>query len=156
MTDLVVASAPSRQQLAAVERSAPGKVTGRLKRAIDAMVWQGLKRGEAAQHAGMTEHSVYSALTRPHVKAYYMQQLDVLRTSERARNIHRLCEIREAANNMPAVQAIDRLMRSDDDATGGSSSAQRAPGVVIQILNSPGSDRQTLVNVSGRDEESQP
>jgi hypothetical protein len=31
----------------------------------------------------------------------------VLRSTERARNIHRLVEIRDAANNMPAVNAIN-------------------------------------------------
>jgi len=55
-------SQPTRQQLAAQGRSAPGKVTGRLKIALDAMVWRGMKRAEAAALAGLKEQSLYVAL----------------------------------------------------------------------------------------------
>lgn len=128
-------------------------VGGKLKAAIEAMVWQGLPRKQAAEAAEMTEHGLYKAFRKPPVKAYYLAELDVLRTSERARSIHRLCEIREAADNMPAVQAIDRLMRSDDDMTANGNARQALPGVVIQIVNNADSDRSTLVNVSHKPKE---
>lgn len=95
------------------------------------MVWQGLKRAQAAESAGLKDHSLYVALTHPHVKAYYLQQCEVLRTSERARNIHRLIEIREAADNMPAVHAIRDLMAEPDQTL--AARAQQLPGFTIVI-----------------------
>jgi hypothetical protein len=131
---------PTRQAKAVAGRSKPLAVTGKLKRAIDFMVWEGSKTdyASAAKHAGMTAFSVRSALEKPHVKAYYMAQVDVLRTSERARNIHRLVEIRDSADNMPAVNAIKEINRVDETQSG-VSVQQRAPGVVIQIINQGGS-----------------
>jgi hypothetical protein len=38
---------PTTPAEAAQDRSAPGKVTGRLKRALDAMIWQAMKRADA-------------------------------------------------------------------------------------------------------------
>jgi hypothetical protein len=52
------------------------------------------------------------------------------------RNIHRLREIREKAANMPAVQAIDRLLALEQgETTGvlGSARAHHGPGVTIVI-----------------------
>jgi hypothetical protein len=123
-------------------------VGGKLKAAIEAMVWQGLPRKQAAEAAEMTEHGLYKAFRKPPVKAYYLAELDVLRTSERARNFHRLCDIRDAGNNMPAVNAIKALEQIADDAGSGSTARQSLPGVVIQIVNNADSDRSTLVNVS--------
>jgi len=122
---------PTRQQLAAQGRSAPGKVTGKLRKALDAMVWQGLKRQDAAKAAGLTEHALYCAFRRPHVKTTYLAELEVLRTSERARNIHRAIEIRDAANNKPAMEALKWLHQVDEQAqqVGGTT----MPGFVIVL-----------------------
>lgn len=124
-------SQPTRQQLAAQGRSAPGKVTGRLKIALDAMVWRGMKRAEAAALAGLKEQSLYVALARPHVRSAYLHQLEVLRNSERARNIHRAIEIRDAANNKPAMEALKWLHQVDEQAqqVGGTT----MPGFVIVL-----------------------
>ena len=124
---------PSRQAVAAQERSAPGQVTGKLRRALEAMVWQGSRREQAAATAGITDHSLRTALAKPHVKAWYMAQLQVLRDSARAKNIHRLTEIRDAANNMPAVQAIKALEQLEE-VSASTSNVQRNPGLQIVIL----------------------
>jgi hypothetical protein len=109
------------------------KVTGKVRVAVEAMVWQGLPRSEAAKTAGMTEHGLYKALVKPPVKAFYMAQLDVLRTSERARNIHALVGVRDSATNqMATVAAVNALEKLDNQAPAGS--VGHSPGVVIQIL----------------------
>jgi hypothetical protein len=113
---------------------APG---GKVRAAIDFMVWQGHHRDEAAKLSGIKPKSLYNAFRKHHVRACYLAQLEVLRTSERARNIHRLCEIRDAANNMPAVQAIKTLEALTDDIPAGGGGQQRMPGLVIQIVNAP-------------------
>lgn len=127
----------TRQAVEAADRSAPGRVTGRLKTAIDKMVWEGARRAEAAKSSSMTDHSLRSALNKPHVKAYYRQQLDVLRTSERARNIHALVDVRDQTENkMARVQAVKALEQISDDEQV-NRGQQAAPGMVIVINNGP-------------------
>jgi hypothetical protein len=110
------------------------RINGRNKAAIDAMVWEGLKRSDAAAKAGLTDHALYVALTKPHVRSYYMQQLDVLRTSERARNIHTLAEVRDqTSNQMARVQAVKALEQLDDDANP-AAAAKSLPGLQIVIV----------------------
>jgi hypothetical protein len=124
---LVDVSTPSKPNLT--------KISGVVKVAIDAMVWQGLPRKQAAEVAKISEHGLYKALCKPPVKAYYNAQLEVLRSSERARNVHRLREIRDAGNNMPAVQAIGMLERMSDEATADKRAQHvlQSPGLTIVI-----------------------
>lgn len=135
MSEIALNTAPSRQQIAAKGRSAPLRVTGKLRVAIDAMVWQCLARADAAKHAGMTEYSLYSAFRKPHVKAHYLSELEVLRTSERARNIHTLVEVRDqTTNQMARVQAVKELEQSAETAARSTGSLS-LPGLTIQIIN---------------------
>lgn len=110
------------------------KVTGKVRIAIEAMVWQGLKRADAAQVAGLVEHSLYVALRSPHVKAHYLAECEVLRTSGRARRIHRLEAMLEQDDNKAAVinaaLALDRL--TDEALTG--RGTQSLPGLQIVVI----------------------
>lgn len=118
--------------------SKPGetlKISGRNKVAIDAMVYEGLNRKQAAERAGLKDHALYVALSKPHVKAYYMRQLDVLRTSERARNIHALVDVRDTGSNQMATVAAVKALEQMSDETGGNAGGTASPGVVIQIIN---------------------
>lgn len=113
-------------------------VTGKNRAAIDAMVWQGLKRGDAAKVAGLTDHALYTALTKPHVKAYYLAQCEMLRTSGRARRIHRLEAMQEQNDNKAAViNAILALESMGNDQASVNAAQKQSPGVVIQIINAP-------------------
>jgi hypothetical protein len=100
------------------------------------MVWQGLHRRDAAKHAGLAEHSLYQALRRPPVRAFYLSQLEVLRTSERARNIHALVAIRdESENDMARVSAVKTLENiSEAEAMRGGFTTSQSPGLTIQII----------------------
>jgi hypothetical protein len=40
----------------------------KMREAIDAMVWEGCRRDEAAKRVGVLPKSLYFALTKPHVK----------------------------------------------------------------------------------------
>lgn len=127
----------STQSIGAVGRSRPFQVTGKLKVAIEAMVWLALPRAQAAEHAGLTEHGLYKALRKPPVRAAYLAELEVLRTSERARNIHTLAEVRDQTDNqMARVQAVKALEQMDEqDVSRGRSTATNHPGLVI-VINS--------------------
>lgn len=134
MTD-ITASAPT-DIAPSPKRERQLGISGKVKTAMDAMVWQGLNRKQAAELAGLKEHSLYVAFSRPHNKAYYLSQLEVLRTSERARNIHRLVDIRDKADNMPAVNAIKMLEQLGDDPAANAQRVQQ-PGLVIMINTAP-------------------
>jgi hypothetical protein len=115
------------------------RIGGRLKQALDLMVWgDGNRRylpdNEAAAIAGLNVLSIRNALQKPHVLAYYKAQREVLRARESPACIHRLCEIRDAADNMPAVQAIRTLEQIGDD-EGRRISDAPTPGICINIVS---------------------
>jgi hypothetical protein len=117
------------------------RIGGRLKQALDLMVWGNGERrylpdNEAAAIAGLNVISIRNALHKPHVLAYYKQQREVLRSRESAANIHRLCEIRDAADNMPAVNAI-RALEGMDEAGLMRRATDTTPGISIVIRHEP-------------------
>lgn len=126
-----------RQAIAVQGRSKRLAVTGKLRIALLEMVWAGSCRADAAKAAGLQDHSLRSALRKPHVKAFYLGELEVLRTSERARNIHALVGVRDkSANGMAVVQAartLDQL--ADGDPIG--RAVAITPGITIVIASAP-------------------
>jgi hypothetical protein len=126
---------PTRQALAIEGRSGRMQVTGKLKKALDFML-EGLPRAEAAAKAGIKDHSLREALRKPHVKRYYLDELDVLRTGERVRNFLALCEVRDQKSNaMARVNAVAALEAIADQQVAGSAHRQ-SPGVTI-IIEAP-------------------
>lgn len=119
--------------------SAPRRHTiGRkVKAALDAMVWLGRTRDQAALSAGLQDNSLYKALRRPDVKAYYLAECEVLRVSGRAQRIHRLEALAtQDENKQAAVNAIRALEQMGDDLPlHGHQVIQ--PGMTVVIVNSP-------------------
>jgi hypothetical protein len=84
----------------------------------------------------MSEHSLYVSLRKAHVRQWYLREIDVLRTSERARNIHALVSVRDTADNsMARVSAVKTLEAISDVEAARGGSATTAPGLVIQIVS---------------------
>jgi hypothetical protein len=126
--------APANQSNLEAKQPKTPWVTGKVKAAIEAMVWQGLKRDQAAQLAGMKDNSLYVAFRRPEVKAFYLAQCEMLRLSGKARRIHRLNEMVEQDDNKAAVvNAAMALERMGDDNPASSLNNSRSPGVVVII-----------------------
>ena len=110
----------------------PLRITKRVKDAINAMVIDKARWDDAAVAVGLSTRAMRLALEKPHVIAYLRKQLDVSRGARQVSNFHRLCEIADADNNMPAVQAIRALEQLKDEQT------NNARGCVIIVS----SDRQ--------------
>jgi len=112
--------------------------TGRIRKAVEMMVWQGTKRDDAAGAAGILPKSLYNAFRRHYVKQFYLAQLEVLRTSARARNFHRLEALADQDDNRMAAVAAVKAMEQISDAQPTVHGAGRAtsPGVVI-VINQP-------------------
>jgi hypothetical protein len=125
MTDLTVAE-PVR----------PGRIdypTPRVKQAIELMVWQGLPFNQAAKEARLTVRAMRLALEKPNVIRYLREQKQIFREAANGKNIVRLCQIRDAADNMPAVNAIKVLEQLDDEQT--TTKQTTSPGITINIVS---------------------
>jgi hypothetical protein len=128
---------PTRQAAAIEGRSRRGAVTGKLKAALDLMVWDNLKRKDAAEKAGLADSSLRFAFRKPHVMAYYHAALKALRDNLRASNVHRLDGIAdESKNDMARVAAVKALEQIADQADERQrSGSQVLPGLQIVIVN---------------------
>jgi hypothetical protein len=101
------------------------------------MIWSGEKRADAAEKAGLADSSLRAALRKPHVLAHYTAELAALRTSLRARNVHRLDTIADASkNDMARVASIKALEAITDQAEqrDGPAGSTQTPGVQIVIM----------------------
>lgn len=122
-----------RSALSASRRDS--SLTPRVRKTIDAMVFQGRNRDEAARQAGLTEGAIYQALRKPAVLAFYNEQLEVLRHSERARNLHKGIELRDgAASEKVQLEAAKWLHgESGGHGTQVNVGVQVVPGYVIDL-----------------------
>lgn len=128
----------STRQAAVIEgRSRRGAVTGKLKIALDLMVWENKSRKDAATEAGLADSSLRFAFRKPHVMAYYHGELKALRDNLRASNIHRLDKIADdSKNDMAKVASIKALEQISDQADERfKPGMQQMPGLVI-VVNS--------------------
>lgn len=130
---------PTRQAAAIPGRSARNKVTGKLKAAIEAMVWENLRRKDAAAKAGLADASLRFAFRKPHVMAYYHAELAALRNNLRAHNVHRLDKIADDSNNdmarVAAVKALELIADQADEKQRPGAGIQ--PGLQIVIIGGP-------------------
>jgi hypothetical protein len=130
-------TALTRQSQAIDGRSSPLKVTGKLRIAIEQMVWHGARRADAAATAGLKDHSLRAALRKAHVMGHYHAELGVLRESTRARNFHRLDGIAEDSPNTMARVAAIKTMEAVSDPIAAVASRQSMAGYVIDIGPDP-------------------
>jgi hypothetical protein len=128
---------PTRQAAAIEGRSRRGAVTGKLRTALDLMVWSGEKRADAAEKAGLADCSLRAALRKPHVLQHYNAELAALRTSLRARNVHRLDTIADTSKNdmarVAAVKALEVIADQADEKQ--RPGLQMLPGLQIVIVS---------------------
>lgn len=133
MTDVAIQSPVSASSKTP---SKPSPVTHKVREAIRLMVNEGKPWDEAAVEAGLTTRAMRMALEKPEVVAFLRKQKYVFREQASASNILRLTQIRDAADNMPAVNAIKELEAMGQDeavrARGGGSVS--APGFTIQLI----------------------
>jgi len=134
--DAALAISPNKVQIAARERTQPGKVTGKLRTACDAMVFEGRPYDEAARSVDMTVAAMRKALAKPHVQAYLRVQREVLRTSLCGGNILALAYVRDQTDNqMARVQAVKALEQIGEEQA--RTASPSTPGLVVVINTGP-------------------
>jgi len=101
------------------------------------MVFEGCDRKTAAQRVGLTDHSMYQAFRQPAVVQHYNEQLQVLRTSERARNLHTGIELRDKSESdkvrLDAAKYLDGNEKSGVTVNVGVGVNVSTPGYVIDL-----------------------
>jgi hypothetical protein len=108
------------------------RVGKKLFHAIELIVFEGKELGEAAAEAGLTTYTLRQAFARPQVLAHLRERREVFRAAVSGKNILRLCQIRDAENNMPAVHAIKALEQIGDEQA--NKPNLPSPGISIRIV----------------------
>lgn len=86
------------------------RISRRLRRAIELMVFEGLSRPLAAERAGMTDSGLYQALRRSHVRSLLAQHFNDLKDGETVRAYFRQVELGEAANSEDVRERANRFV----------------------------------------------
>ena len=86
---------------------------------VEAMVFEGLSRQDAAKKVEMTDRAARYALSDRVVMAAYKNCLQILRESEKPKSIHRLAALRD--QNKSLKVALDAAKTLGADETGGTS-----------------------------------
>jgi hypothetical protein len=138
------------QQRAAIGKTSPNGVSGRLKVALDDMTWNGTPWEEAARKANLTVRAMRLAMKRPVVLKYLRAERGILLASLSAGNLHALRNLRnQDENRAAAVQAARTLEGLTSEQFGEvvrpgggprsgyliDLSDTPAPGLVIQVIN---------------------
>src|SRR5919204_5118688 len=123
------------------KRRRPRGLTRAIRTAIDAIIFDRCTRAEACKKAAITERALYLALEKSEVAAYWRRQTDVLRTGERAANLHALVRVRDSGKNANAsVKAVQVLEQLEHEAVVRPAGSMQ-PGLVIQIIGAPAAVR---------------
>jgi hypothetical protein len=107
--------------------------SGKVRTAVDLMIWSGTHRDAAAKAAGLTPKSLYNAFRKHHVRQYYLAQLEVLRTSAKAKTFHRLEALADQDENRNAAVAACKVILTDEAPPYSSAAGPSMPGFVIIV-----------------------
>jgi len=145
------------QTPAKTDKPKPARIRGKLKLALDLMVYG--KDGKRFDHVtaprevGFTGSAMRKALERADVQRYLSEQKQVFRKSLSAGNIHVLGEIRDDSGNaMARLGAVKLLEQMDQQAPSQSAAARNVtPGVVVVInanREAPLIDHQRVIEIN--------
>lgn len=111
----------------------PKSIPPRIRKAITAMVFDGLKRPEAAAAVGLTDNTLYRYLRMPEALKFYRNECEVLRTGQRHKNLHRAVALRDEDKSGKVV--IDAMKFLENDYFGQDGSSSR---INVNVLVQPG------------------
>ncbi len=106
------------------------------------MVEDGLTRAKAAETVGMTDHGLYSALRKPHVRALRRELVGALRESAASRTIARAEHLADSAESEHVRNDANKWLASLDPSTAPVDRSEVAvthrnlgPGLIIHITS---------------------
>src|SRR5690242_12917254 len=98
------------QQGNQADKSPKNGIGGRLKAALDDMVWNGTPWDQAARKANLTVRSMRMSMGKPHVLRYIRAQRGVLLAQSSPKTFHRLEALRDQDENRAAAVAAARTL----------------------------------------------
>lgn len=129
------------------------------KLAIECMVFEGMKRSEAAEAAGMADISLRQALLKPHNLAFMNECMEVLRTSARPRALHRMVDLLDAKTERIQFESAKYLdgMDRPSHAVGATqinvqvnATTNVTPGYMVKLDRSGGAQIEHLAKGEGK------
>jgi len=109
----------------------------RVKRAIEAIIFDGKERDEAAALVGLKDTSLRTAFAMPKVRAYHSLCLQVLRDGGRAKGLRKIMDLTDTAKSenvqLQAAKYLDSEGNSDRSQVTVNVGINNAPGYVIDM-----------------------
>jgi hypothetical protein len=131
------------------KRRRPRGLTRAIRAAIDGIIFDRCTRADACEMAGISTRALYLALEKSEVAAYWRRQTDVLRTGERAANLHALIRVRDGNRNQAAIcKSVQILEQMETEAIARPMGTQTVPGLILVINNAPSSATPKAVPVT--------
>jgi hypothetical protein len=116
------------------KRRRPRGLTRAIRAVIESIIFDRCTRADACKKAGISTRALYLALEKSEVAQYWRKQTDVLRTGERAANLHALIRVRDGNRNQAAIcKSVQILEQMETEAIARPHGMQTAPGLVICI-----------------------
>lgn len=81
---------------------------------VEAMVYEGLSRQDAAKKVQMTDRAARYALSNSYCMAAYQRCLQILRESEKPRAIHKLAKLRDQVKSLKVSLEASKFLAVDD------------------------------------------
>lgn len=81
---------------------------------VEAMVFEGLSRQDAAKKVSMTDRAARYALNDRAVMVAYRQQLQILRESEKPKSVHRLAALRDQEKSLKVSLEASKFLAADE------------------------------------------
>ena len=168
MTDVQPSYAPRRAPVQhrpgppAKRRHSNSDGSPNVKAAIKLMIWGGddglpLTRQEAAKKVGIADVTLRNALANPLVLKHYNREIEVLRTGERPKSIHRIAELRDKAESERVSLEAAKYLDSGDKQggitvnVGVGVAVQSAPGYLVDTSRyDPAQVARTLARAGSR------
>lgn len=121
------------------------RLSPKCRAALDNMARKGMRWQDAAINADYPTQAMWKALQLTHVQAYLRTQREVFRASLVDRATFRMIELSEQDDNRAAAFSATSKLMSEADEQVSSGSHRAAPGLVVQIINSPVASHATSV-----------
>lgn len=123
-----------------------------VRAAVEDMVYRGRSRKEAAEAVGIKETSLYQALRNPQVLKHYNDCLDVLRTSERPKSVHKIASLRDKAESERVQLEAAKYLDGGDRRDGGvqvNVGISIQPGYVVDVSGGQSDETGQLLKLAG-------
>lgn len=117
------------------KRSRPGRIEGRLRDALLAMIWENATDYDVASKFKISLAAIRSAMKKPFVRKFIREERHVFIAQQRLKNPHRLADVADNSANGNARVAAVRMLEQLDGDEPNTGAAATTPGVVIIIGN---------------------